>query len=327
MNSPIEVTIVWLATAPLGGDARLETYFNVREQESLCRQFGLPRKAWVTPRGLTPTDGFHSIVSRQLFGEVQRRTPYAPIEGPEGLQLRVTSISASVFPSDVAVSRVSARFDVDVADMSELPAVLAQLGAMRSSKTIPVVRSLFDSVYALAQGTNASVKPRVDYTPYFVMEVRLPVGQGEFADCVETNRGNLVNLLIGGSGAQFLTDELIDRVQAASADLNSKGRSELMLLNRQGVLMVKPSSDYRSPHSKRFEKTRDLATLAQFARAFIAEKGAVSSPTLMESDVIRNAVRDWIEKPSLMFESSVSNTHSWTALLHALQLEGHFNAS
>lgn len=322
----MQVRVVWLATAKLENAPVPSPAFNILGQRRLFGQFGVAEGVSLSPQRFEPTVSFHEWATHRLFdGRTSRRGPYEEIQVTESLGLRIDAVDASVFPGDVAVVRVTA-----VATLSTpgpLEAALARLQDLRSSKELPKVRTLISLVFErLVGGEGGEENPKF-YHDYFVMLVELPPSPVDFGSVLSEHTSDIVGLLIGARSPKTLKREVIERTIMTNAELNAKSREELMLINRKGALIVRSGGRYIGPHVSRLTKTRDLATINQFAWVYLncLQNGLIaSSPRSLN---VLQAIRRWVEQPELTFFSSVSNTLTWVSLSRSMLLERNLNAS
>jgi len=146
------------------------------------------------------------------------------------------------------------------------------------------------------------------------MHIRLPQNAEDFDDTVRPIKQQVAALLIGMTNAEMLRDDLIDRIHDSSEDLNFKARAELLLLNRQGFVYLLPSGRYEGPHLHRFDRTRDLAILACYARGFLRDGHDYAQNRQTESVSILRRLGQWIKYPEITFDASVSHTLAWSTL-------------
>lgn len=328
LTNEAHIHVQWLATRSLqaeGASPRgLKKYFRVTPHRGLFNAQGIPEHLWIQPTRLEPRDGFHRLATRDFDPTAQgfARTPYGLVVN-EDLRGTITTASAGLFPGNVLVTRIGAKFVKPVGH--DLDQFIQELQVLRSAKSIPMVSRLIKTMHALATGASLKVDLHTGFQSYFSIEVRLPHDRKDFEKTVSAHRRQFVSLLIGTENAETLRDELIERVFKASEELNTKAVDELLLLNKQGFLYVLPDGKYRGPHLHRFERTRDLATLACYARGFLRDgvRFAKAEPKVA-SDLLR-ILRYWIEYPELTLDVSKTQTISWVALIQAKMLNERFS--
>lgn len=317
--------MVWLATAHLTTAPEHDAAFKASVQPRLFRQFEVAERWAVNPKRFEPTVTFHEWATHRLFaGRSARRTPYSPIRLGNDLEIKVTSLSASVFPGDIAVVRVAAIVDLPTTDPS---ADLASLQALRSSKEIPEIRGLISLVLARLAGIDVDAAFVASYDDYFLMLAELPLELERFDEDIDKSKAEVVALLIGTRDPSTLSSGVVETVLETNADLNSKSRNELMLLNRKGVLLLRPAGRYGGPHVDRFAKTRDLAMINQFTRTFLDDLQSTDRGSDQPTAAILRQVRHWIKRPELTFFSSFSHTETWKALSRAMLLDDNLDAA
>jgi hypothetical protein len=309
MNPLLPVKITWLATARPAAAAS-DKYFDSRELRSFLRQFDLSPQNRLPIVGATPRDGFHRLATRAILGAENERTraPYPLLFTSQNQPITVRSVTAREFPSSILALQVSATSSVEMDGRNSLG--LEDLVGLRSSKSLDQVRKLIDASFALYTGAAASF-PHIDFQDYFLIEVEMPVPALSLRTTVEALRRPLVGMLIGSNDAENLDDAVLDRVIDSNYDLNSKARTEVLLANRQGAVLLRPSGSYTSPHPSRPSKIRDLAILGQFAKYFLdtyREQDAIVPDAAADT---RTVITRWVRQPQLVFQASVSNTLTW----------------
>lgn len=315
----IRVRMVWLAAAKLSDAPVISPAFNVLGQRGFFGQFEVAEGLWLDPRRFEPTVSFHEWATHRLFdGRSRRRAPYESFSINQSLNVVIEGIDSSVFPGHIALVRVTATATLNATGALDVD--LAALQDLRSSKEIPIVRDLISLTLDRLTGDRAGTKQSRTYDDYFVMLVELPTAAVEFANDLSESAAHIVGLLIGTRNPKTLKSEVIDRTLSTNAELNSKSRDELMLLNRKGLLIVRPGGPYTGPHVDRLAKARDLAIMSQFAWLYLncVQSGAiVRDPAAV--DALRR-IRRWVEQPELTFFASFSHTLTWMGLSRAMLL-------
>lgn len=286
----------------------------------------MTEKLWVVPHALTPTDGFHRLATRSLahFDGEANRSPYPSMWLTPKLEGTVLSLSADLFPGDIVVGRVKIKITVPMeGDLVESFRGLQQL---RSARQVTPVDSLMRELFALCRGTREVDRKSLDYQDYFVMGLQLASGPEDFHSLISDAKAELVALLIGAPDSAMLQDDLVGRVINKNSALNEKAAAEILLANRQGIVYVRPSVNYKGPHVDRLNRTRDLALLAVYARTFLQDREdfSIDHPRLAQFIVDRLAY--WIDFPDLTFDASVSHTLTWKALSNEFLLKQRIKA-
>jgi hypothetical protein len=328
----VQVEAQWLGVSPLRdrlwSDPRLTKYFRIRGHAGLARGFNMPANVQVVPHSLSPTDGMHRLISRDLTqaSSIQASTPASATETP-GLPYRevclgetpgeISSVTAEIFPG-VLVVRVKARLSIPFED--DGTSLLKSLAKLRSPRSIPAVDRAIRMVNLRVNSDTSNDLLGARYSEqYFGLRIELPYGSQEFEAVVPSWQPDLIACLIGTSDSRYLRPALIEKVSEASRTLNEKSPVESLLLNKQGFLYLVPQGPYRGPHTSRFTRTMDLATLAHFAYSFLANtEFAGQWPGF--SDFIGRRVATWTEDSKLVFRSSTSNRLTWGACGVALSL-------
>lgn len=328
LTASIEVTVEWLAAHPLSvqsAPVARKKYFDQSPHTSLYSQLGVPEAIWLTPTRYIPRQGFHRLATRGVgrYLREQVRLPYDSIALSSKHVARITNVSAELFPGDILITRIAAKASLPCIDLDD---AILSLGELRSPKTLPIVDGLIRAVSRFIQGTASESIDAPAYSSYFAIQVNLPRSREEFRPLVQSLRQPLAALLIGTEGPELLRDGIVERVWAASEELNAKAATELLLLNRQGFLYTLPSSPYKGPHLHRFGRTRDLALIGMYAREFLRGGHAFSISHRSEADDIVRRMRQWINYPRTTFDASVSHTWSWLTVVDQLLLTERLDA-
>ncbi|MGO4245653.1 hypothetical protein AB4Y87_00440 [Paenarthrobacter sp. RAF54_2] len=280
---------------------------------------GIPRHLRLESQRFEAKDGFILLATRdfEANGKGFPRTPF-PLTVGTDLQGSLTTISADLFPGNILVTRVGAKFDQPVGhDLSDF---LTSLHMLRSPKNIPVINSIIHLMNSLAARGRSSREIGGSFETYFALSIQLPHSFQAIDAVLNVHKRDLAALLIGAPHPETLREEVISRVLEASEELNTKAVGELLLLNRQGFIHFIPTGQYRGPHLRRFERTRDLATLASFARGFLREGFDYANSSRAQALGIYKNLEHWITHPNLVLDVSKSQSLAWTALIDALQL-------
>lgn len=319
-NRP-SVDVTWIAAAPARGarpdEAALRRYFSVRPRTGLFRGHGIPENLWVVPQHMKPSNGFHAVASKSVAiqsGSIVDRLPYPPMQLTGDIEASVKNIGVSLFPGDILVVSVHASL-TGVDDHTDTKVLLQRLKSIRAPKQVPEIDALIRESLALALGDRDLDRESLTYDDFFALYVQLPVAREFFDHHLDDVRPEVVALLIGASDPKSLNEDLLDRVQDASAELNTKAVAELMLLNRQGLILLRPSGNYKGPHPDRFNRACDLAELAVFTRWFLRDSHQFSTSHPMLAEFIARRIEQWIEYPQLSFDTSVSQTLTWSAFI------------
>jgi len=120
-------------------------------------------------------------------------------------------------------------------------------------------------------------------------------------------RREIIALLIRHRDPSSIGDDLINRIWVENAPLNAKSSHECMLVNKQGILYLTPTTTdpYRVHHLRR---SHDLGEIAITLGLFLNEYSTLRLDYPNFADFIGIRVRDWIEHPAPQLWKSVSNT-------------------
>lgn len=268
-----------------------------------------------------PLPAFHQVTTVRLGDEYGQwaRVPYSQVPVVPNFIGDVTAVNSTLFSGSVAVTRVRGNFTIPVKE--DLGEALSGLRDLRSARGQSLVARLIRAMAGALQGRPRNPDMSLKYDQYFAMRVALPLARADLDKFVQAEALSLVALLIGTPDPRTLRPGLVDDLIARNADLNGKAAGELLLLNRQGFLYLVPHGSYRGPHQARFEKTRDLAILANYAHTFLssAHEFRHLNPAAANDTVRR--LRQWVEQHRTTFDASVTQSISWNALKRSLQLQ------
>ncbi|WP_156036256.1 hypothetical protein [Blastococcus sp. URHD0036] len=256
--------------------------------------------------------------------EETKQLPYRNVQLSPTLRGEIHSVTADLFPGDILVLGVRARLRLPAA--VSLRQTFTSVQSLRSAKTIPPVDTLFREMAMLARGVKDGGRDSCRYESFFALSLGLPLEPLELERQTENLNPDLVAALIGSPSAELLRPELVERVLSQSEDLNSKAVGEKLLINRQGIAYVRPRGLYSGPHANRYARTRDLAKLALYARAFLRDDSGFSQSDGAFAEFIASRLQQWIEYPMLVFENSVSHTHTWERLIESFLLADRLQA-
>jgi len=330
LSDQLKVRVEWLAVHQVEGDCKLDSaatkYLSLTPHTGLFSQHDLAPYLWITPRRLTPKQGFHRLATRRnddIEGEFVR-TPYAGVKFSNRLAGEVTSVTGEFFPGGILLTRIGAKLQIPLG--LRVQDALHDLLSVRSPKSVTSVDGLVRAMAGFVAGRPRLTDNALAYDSFFSMHISLPEGVGDFDKALEGIRQDLVALLIGTERAHLLQSDLVDAVYDASAQLNVKARAELLLMNRQGFLYATPAGKYAGPHVHRFERTRDLAMLALYARTFLRHGHSFATEKSSQAGSIVQRLEQWIEFANVTFDASVSHTVAWTALSESLLLQERLDA-
>jgi hypothetical protein len=326
------VDVQWLGVAAIESlnwqDPRLKKYFNLRPHSNLFGQFGIPQQHWVVSYSLTPTDGFHRLLTRSMaeLGPVGESThaPYDTIPVDDLFSFTITSVTADIFPGGIVIARVKGKLKFE-SFHDWIQTRYSELRSFRTPRLTAVVDKAIRHVFALAKADRGSVERRSPYGDYFTMRLLVPAGKSAIADLLATRRQELAGLLIGMPNSSELGEGVVDSILRENSSLNEKASSEILLLNAQGALHVLPGDGYVSPHHKRLQKVADLATLAQFAKTFLRDDSRYSINWPTFAGFLGDKLAHWVESPTLAFSSSYANMLTWERLSQVLSLHEHLS--
>lgn len=320
----MQLQVQWIAATSVPAlswtEPRVGRYFDVKPHPGLVTQFDIPEPYLVAPYTLRPSDGFYRLLTRDsnIFSREITRLPSDPLEMGAGTGT-INAVSGELFPG-VLLTRVKATIDIDGSDVEN--GNFRKLYSLRSSRRIPAVDYALRMVSFLAHGDrNANFQAfRYPEAAFFGIQFRLDFPALDFQESVAKDIDKIVALLIGTNEPRTLGKDIVENIIAENDGINQKSRVEYLVINRQGALYLLPAEKYRGPHTRRFDRTMDLASLAMFSAAFF-QNSAHSGHHPVYNQFIGERLSHWVEAPRLVFKSSESNKLTWDALSHSLALQ------
>lgn len=313
-----------LATHHEGYDPR--RYVSLLSDDGVYDRLGMSPSFRLAYQKVEPLQPFHQILTGQVsdFLVPRARVPYPSIALSNGVHGTISAISGRIFQGRVLVSRVRATCDLPIVD--SLEETISSLSSLRSAKGDSIVSRTMRAMSGILQGRPRHHNRSQDFDQYYAMQVELPCTTTTIDRIVDAHSDRLVALLVGAPDHNMLGREVIRRVTQESSELNVKAVGEHLLLNRQGIVYLRPLREYRGPHTDRFARTTDLISLSQFAKVLLSAGHSFhgADPTAAR-DTVRK-LRQWIQRSDTTFDASVTQFWSWSALSEALQLEKHLAA-
>lgn len=323
-GSSADVRIAWLdARFVMPGAATRDLgRFDRSDHASLFGNFGIPRYARITPVRAIPTNGLYQRLNGGFFAgrNAPSRPPFSA-RSAEFSNLQINSAGLDVFPGRVVVSEVAAKYSTEYG--SDFAAVVKTLKDIRSPRSVPLVNHYLEEMgqTILSPFPSADVRQK-----YFVAEVNLPEPVDRLARVVSDAQRQAVAALIGADEEGYLSDTVVDRVFETSAELNAKSSGEVLLLNRQGALLIRARGKYLGPHRGRYNRLRELATIGLYARTFLRDSHYAASPQAAEAYQWIRRIEQWVNHSQVIFDTSVSNTVQWQSISTAFLLRERLDA-
>lgn len=326
-DEEIVVEARWIAVSSTRGLAPVSLasskYFKAEPHTGLLSEFGIEQVFSVVPYLLTPAVGFHEWATQnfdspgQGFDSTQRRTPYSATSLTKEISAIVTNVEASLFPGQISV-QISAKMKLPW--LGDFSTSVSPLLKLRSLKEIPLIKHLAVSTIALAHGQKKIDEVAINST-YFAFELTTPQTLAGFQASQESLQRPLTALLTGTTSPDALSNLLVEKVQRSSEEMNEKSNVERLILNRLGLVYVVPSSPYVGPHNARFQRSFKLAVLATYCLEFLRDRELFKQHELLQAHFVGAKIKNWVENPELIFDSSFSHTVTWRTLSEAMHLE------
>jgi hypothetical protein len=140
---------------------------------------------------------------------------------------------------------------------------------------------------------------------------------------VESEEGGyVVSLLIGAKNPQAVEAGLVSKILADNAELNVKDRDQLLLLNKQGIVLLSRAATEGAAARNTFERNFDLIELARVFQMFLeAFPGSRNGNQVDFVDYIYTRIRSFVEYPDAVLAHSFTNRLAWQLLVDAFSLK------
>lgn len=149
--------------------------------------------------------------------------------------------------------------------------------------------------------------------------------QSEMARYISSNKRELVATHISGDHNQVPHPRLENALINHNSELNLKSESQLLLVNAQGSTLVSSAAEnrsatYGSPYFNRHSRVIDLSEIATAMQHLLTQ--ATQPDEIRSNDWAGDAytIDRWIEYPSNVFLTSVSNQRVWDVISRAYSL-------
>jgi hypothetical protein len=324
MNNNTGILIHWLAIShrpELRWDqVSTQRYFFPQPQPGFLHRLGVPENYSVTPYSLTPRDSFYLLASRGLpdaaFSHEQRHLPFQL--HLRGRDAEIISIVSRMYPLGIQTVRITARLQLDSgAPTNEL---LDQLQPFRKPHTVRSADHITRMAFALATGDRTVDLTSLTYRTYFGMQISLPVPADQVPTYVTTHKASIIALLIGNPQPNAQSARIIDLITGENQRINEKSSFEYLLENRAGLIYLRPSSGYISPHPERFRRSLDIAEMALYVNAFLEFSSGERRKNENLVDFLMSKIETWITAPEVVFSSSMTSQLQWEVLSSAFSL-------
>lgn len=143
----------------------------------------------------------------------------------------------------------------------------------------------------------------------------------DFAATIKSDINKYIGILIRNYEYELMDSDIIDRIIDKNREHNKKLSQELLLLDKQGLLLLTPSQprDKRSI-VRRFIRSHDLCELAVVFSLFLKNYPSLRTRQEDMADFLLYKVQHWIYEPDNIFSESVTNGYIWKLLINDIKL-------
>ncbi|WP_433832615.1 hypothetical protein ACQP2E_16590 [Actinoplanes sp. CA-015351] len=219
-----------------------------------------------------------------------------------------------IYPPSIAV--VTLAFDADrrIEDLTDL------LGA-RSIIADPILDLLVRTSLALINSEDhrqLSPVSRSQAYPCFRIS-----GGGDVPDLSRWDadrKREVVGVLIGNVSFATMSADIIDHVSKSNSEFNKKRTDELLLVDKQGLLLFANHNIRSRSRSDRFARSTGLVEVALVMRAFLRQYPSERAGVEEFSDYVFWRIRSWVRRYPAIFSASVGNRYFWEHLITEFRL-------
>lgn len=295
--------------------------FIAQASPGIYSQFGLPLSRAYIPLAIQPTASFfHGLRSAvgSRSGTFEAKKPPFDLLVP-GLGQGSLTFRTRLYPPDIAVMTIDVKLASEVAAW---PECFEPLRALRSIGSVAPIEDLATYLFGvLASDDHKSPSP-VHPSRVFVGYHLEPVQRPEEMELyVLRERARLVALLLGNSTWDSMHQDLIQAVVDRNEEINKKSTSEVLWVNKQGVLFLTPRNGHWPTQAGRFHRVLDLVELGLVTQRFLDEFPSQRRPDNENFiDFVYMLMSAWLQAPKAMFSASYANEYAWEIIAEALKL-------
>lgn len=293
--------------------------FNSSPYTGLYSQFDLPLS--YVPKVLAPTVVYHQVIGNLLkkngFEVKEKRYPYKLFV--QGIGTVSLNLQIKLFPPNIlSVTVQVSDFPVEVEPN--------ELIALQRLNRIKPISEIVQWTIGMAETLN---QRRFDQSQSFQFKPAVFLDQicspERFQQLVRSNLPKFTGILIRNPEYELMDDDIPVRIMEKNKGHNLKSSQELMLLDKQGLLYLTPSSNKdRKTLIESFIRVHDLYEIAYVYSTYLDGYLHLRAYSEDFADFILYIIRPWIEESQVIFKSSVSNRHIWDLLMAELGLKSQF---
>lgn len=291
--------------------------FNAQPSPGIYSQFSLPLTHAYVPLGMIPSATYSQSVTNHFSQKnslgFAGKPPYRiNLKGLGVCQLRMTARLYS--PCILAVSlRVTSDTDLSVAQ---------DLGQLLSLRAVPPGITDFAKLTVGIIDSGSHRQPNMDIAFESTVGLHLhPVEAGsDMANYVAANRSALTGLLLGVARTDSMDATLVDRILQQNREMNVKNVEELLLVNKQGVILLS-ARDRTTATQGRFARTLDLVEIARSFQLFLEDYPFNRHGQEDFADYVYSRIRTWLKFPDAILARSYTNRLVWENLVQAFRLQ------
>ncbi|SDR72227.1 hypothetical protein SAMN04488543_0204 [Friedmanniella luteola] len=324
MSTTLRWKVLTRLSREVGRPADLETVaFVAQPSTGIYSQFSLPLNRSYIPLALIPTATFYQALRSHLRGtgleELASKSPRTTLPGlgdcAVSIQLRLYTPNILVMTITV-VSAVTGLLEESFQNLVSLRAMSEGL-----RKYARIVAGIVDSGEHKrpSEGMNLRVVPA--YHLSYDADQR-----GRRLDDLDVDyERRVVALLIGASEPDSLQPTLVSDILYENRELNAKDSRQLLLLNKQGLLLLADRKSRAGDARVRFSRNFDLIELVRVFQLFLEEFPQNRHGRENFVDYIYAQIRSFLMYPDAVLAQSYTNRLAWQLLVDSHRLVDQFD--
>lgn len=288
--------------------------FNLSQNTGLYSQFSLPKSLGYVPHLLEPTVVFHQVIKNELAKQdikiINKKFPYN-IDVPNLNAQVLLNIKIRLYPTNILSLTVTVSGFPSTLDAVEL------INYQRLDKLEPIPHIIQWTIGMVETLDHKNFNPSQPLRSKSIVYLDGVCRPEDFKNHIKENVSQYVGILIRNDYYKTMDEEIQRLILEKNKDHNLKFSQELLLIDKQGILYVKPTGTM-APKS-RFSKIQELYEIAIIFGEFLSND---LSFHIQKEDLANfNKIRQWIEDPEAVFRYSVEHKKMWKLLLREFELK------
>ena len=293
--------------------------FRGEPNPGIYTQYSLPLSHAYVPLALIPTATYHQVLRNRLerlgFEWPSRKPAYMVSLPPIG-EARL-SLKFRVYPPGILAITFRFNFDSDVLLNRDFDNLLA----LRFPLSVAVIREVASFTAGIIDsGDHRDPTPGLQLVAYTGYHLHPVVHGEEMQPFLAAEVKQLTALLLGIKRWQRMSDDLVTNIKAQNEELNKKDTDELLLLNKQGLVLLSPSADSAAHEASRFDHTLDLVEIGRIFQYFLDDFTHIRLNEEDFADYIFAQIQAWLNRPAAIWASSYTGQLAWDMVVRAFRL-------